>query len=179
MLKKLKYFLNLLRRFRNKKNSKSNISPIPSEIEDSEKIIRAIYSPINLTRNLKNLNNGYFKPQAGRDDISVNRLDFTTPNFLKKLALNFENKENRRNYFGFSLLNAIEIRESKFNIISSPLTEPVENPFHADIKIGHVVTKGKQLPSEISFQIKEMTSKARFYIDPDPAIEIWNGDDLV
>ena len=179
MLKKLKYLLNLSRLFRKKKNGKPKISLIPSKVGDIEKIARAVYSPINLTRNLKKLNNGYYKPQAGRDDISVNRLDFTTPHFLKKLAIKFENKVHRRNYFGFSLLNAIEIRESKFDIVSSPLTEPVKNPFHADIKIGYIVQKGKEMPSEISFQIKNMTLKSRFYIDQNPNVENWHGEKLI
>ena len=179
MLKKLKCLLNLSNLFRNKKKDKDNISLIPSEVDDNERIVRAIYSPINLTKNLKKLNNGFYKPQVGRDDISVNRLEFTTELFLKKLAIKFENKEYRRNYFGFSLLEAFEIRQFKFDIVSSPLKEPIENPFHGDIKIGYLVQRGVELPSEISFQIRKMTLKSRFYIDPNPNVDNWNGEKLM
>ncbi|OBQ52888.1 hypothetical protein JJL45_09095 [Tamlana sp. s12] len=177
MLKRLKNFLNLFKLF-NSKNKNQKIS-LPNKISGTESIIRAVYSPINLHKNGKKLNNSFYKPKAGEDEISVNRLDFTTPIFLKKLAKIFENTSERRSYFGFSLLKASEIEDSGLRTVYSPLAKPVENPYHADIKIDYVVEKGVQLPSEISYKIKNITVKSRFYSDPNPESKEWNGNELI
>ncbi len=179
MLKKPKCLLNIFKRFKIRKTVSAEKNSLPFKIDGEEKILRAVYSPINLTRNKKRLNNGFYKPQAGSDEISVNRLDYTTPTFVKKLALMFENTESRRNYFGFSLLKAFEIREIGFDVVYTPLKEPVENPFHSDIKIGYMVERGVQLPSEVSYKIKKMTEKSRLYKDLDPNSEEWVGDELI
>src|SRR5690554_6621147 len=177
MLQKLKNFLSLFKPSNSKKNISNSL--LPNEISSNEKIIRAVYSPINLHKNGKKVNNNFYKPKAGEDEISVNRLDYTTPIFLKKLAKIFDNPKERRNYFGFSLLKASEIEESDLRTVYSPLKEPIENPFHADIKIDYVVEKGVQLPAEISHKIKKITEKSRFYNDPNPDSKEWNGDGLI
>lgn len=171
MLQKLKNFLNLF------KLSNSKVS-LPNKISSKERIARAVYSPINLHNNGERVNNGFYKPKAGEDEVSVNRLDFTTPVFLKELAKFFESPKNRRSYFGFSLLKASEIESNELRIVYTPLKEPVENLFHADIKIDYVVEKGVQLPAEISYKIKKITEKSRFYRDPNPDFKEWNGEDL-
>ena len=177
MLEKLKNFLNLFK-LSNSKGKDSKVL-VPDKISDEERIIRAVYSPINLHRNGKKVNNSFYKPRAGEDEISVNRLDFTTPMFLKKLAHLFENSSERRSYFGFSLLIASEIEDCKLRTVYSPLKEPIKNPFHADIKIDYVVKRGVQLPAEISHKIKNLTGKSRFYSDPNPDSKEWNGDKLI
>jgi hypothetical protein len=176
MLKRLKNFLNLFKLSNYKdKNLKTSL---PINIHGTEAIIRAVYSPINLHKNGKKVNNSFYKPRAGEDEISVNRLDFTTPIFLKELAKFFENTSERRSYFGFSLLKASEIEESELRTVYSPLTKPVDNPYHADIKIDYVVERGVQPPAEISYKIKNITVKSRFYSDPNPESKEWNGDKL-
>lgn len=177
MLQKLKNFLNLFKLSNSK--HKSLIVSLPNRINGDERIIRAVYSPINLHKNGEKVNNNFYKPRAGKDEISVNRLDFTTPTFLKELAKFFENTSQRRSYFGFSLLKASEIEDSGLRTVYSPLKEPINNPFHADIKIGYVVERGVQLPSEISHKIKNITEKSRFYSDPNPDSKEWNGDKLI
>lgn len=176
MLKKLASFLNISKLFNYKE--KNLETEIPDNIEGNEKIIRAIYSPINLHKKGKRINNSFYKPRAGEDEISVNRLDYTTPFFLKNLAKTFENKENRRNYFGFSVLKSQEINDAGLNIVYSPIENP-RNPFHADIKLGYTVEKNIQLPSEISYKIKKITDQSRLYEDPNPDSKEWNGDILI
>jgi len=179
MLQKLKNFLSLFKLSNPKKKSSNKKIFLPDEISGNEKIIRAVYSPINLHKNGKKVNNSFYKPRAGEDEISVNRLDYTTPVFLKNLAKYFENTKERRSYFGFSLLKSSEIEDSGLRTVYSPLTEPIDNPYHADIKIDYIVEKGVQLPSEISHKIKNITIKSRFYSDPNPESEEWNGDKLI
>lgn len=177
MLQRLKNFLNLFKLSNLKENNSNSLLPL--DFDGNERIIRAIYSPINLHKNLKKVNNSFYKPKPGFDEISVNRLDYTTPEFLKQLAKLFENPIERRNYFGFSLLKSSEIESSGLRTVYSPLKEPVENLFHADIKIDYIVERGVQLPAEISYKIKLITEKARFYNDPNPISKEWHGDDLV
>ena len=179
MLQKLKNFLNLFKLSNTNKKSSNKKIFFPNEISGNEKIIRAVYSPINLHKNGEKVNNSFYKPRAGEDEISVNRLDYTTPVFLKKLAKHFENTKESRSYFGFSLLKASEIEDSGLRTVYSPLSEPIDNPFHADIKIDYVVKKGIQLPSEISHKIKNITTKSRFYSDPNPESIEWKGNELI
>lgn len=152
---------------------------LPEIIGDNEKIIRAIYSPINLHKNKTRLNNNFYRPPADSNEVSVNRFDFTDVVFMKELAKKFQKPESRRIYFGFAMLDALEIRASQLEIIYSPLTEPVINKFHADIIFEHTPKRGEQLPAEVSYKIRELTKKARFYEDPQPEHEDWSGDELV
>lgn len=179
MLQKLKNFLNLFKPSKSKKKSLNKKDLLPNKISGDEKIIRAIYSPINLHKSGKKVNNNFYKPRAGEDEVSVNRLDFTSIIFLKNLAKYFENNKERRSYFGFSILKASEIEDSGLRTVYSPLNEPVSNPFHADIKIDYIVEKGVQLPAEISYKIKNITTKSRFYSDPNPELKEWNGENLI
>ncbi len=165
---------NLLDRFRieipfqNKK--------LPSKVSNSEKIARAVYSPINFKKG--KLNNNFYKPPADSDEISVNRLDYTNPDFLKKLAINFENIEYDRNYFGFSVLNASEIRSLNFDIEYSPIFKPLKNIYHSDIKINYTVEKGVPLPSELRLRLRELNKLSRVYEDRSPSSKQWMGDKL-
>lgn len=152
---------------------------LPEIIADNEKIIRAIYAPINLHKNKQRLNNNFYRPPAGSNEVSVNRFDFTDAIFLKTLAKQFQNPEHRRVYFGFAILDAAEIRANELEVAYSPLTEPVANPYHADILFEHTVKKGEQLPAEVSHKIRQLTQIARFYEDPQADNEDWNGKELV
>lgn len=178
MLKSLqrraKSFLNIFNRFK-----KSQEIPVPNIIESEEKIVRSIFSPVNVTNNNK-LRTNAFKSPGGIDEVSVNRLDFTTPHFCKGLSKKNENPKSKRAYFGLALLKAFEIRDSEAEVISSPILDKADNynPFHSDITVGYVKEKGEQLPAEINYKITLLTNKARFYKDPNPEHTEWSGDDL-
>jgi len=156
------------------KNTISSVN-IPPTIDNKEKIVRNIYSPINLSKNGKKISYNLYKPLAGTDEVSVNRLDYIATSFLKKLAKKNQNKEKGREYYGFSLLKAHKIREHNFNIMYSPIKS---NPFHSDIKIRYIVKKGKPLPPEISSKLKKMILDSKIYIDPAPDVEKWIGEEL-
>lgn len=176
MLQNLKNLLNLFKVFKRKKRK---IKTLPNNINDSEKIARSIFSPVNVTKKGELKANAFRSPPL-IDEVSVNRLDYTNATFLKKLSKQIENPNQKRNYFGFAILNAIEIREhNNADIIYSPISKPIENIFHADIKIGYIKKKGEELPAEISYEIKKMTEKSRFYIDPDLNSEEWLGNKLI
>ena len=60
---------------------KKELPKLPTEISNNERLSRAIFSPINLTAS-GSLKANSFKTPAGKDEVSVNRLDFTTPFFV-------------------------------------------------------------------------------------------------
>ncbi len=174
MLKRLKRFLNIFKCCRIKPGL------LPNQIEDSEKIARSIYSPINVSKDEKSIKANTFKPPAGSEDLSVNRLDYTTLDFCKKGAKKGENPQSKRNYFGIGLLTAKDIRDSDCYIIYSPILKPKKerNLFHSDIKLGFKTIKGQQLPAEIQYKVDQLVIKTRLYKDHNPYSEKWNGPEI-
>lgn len=149
---------------------------LPLLIDNAEKIVRTVYSRINLTK--KNvLKANIFKPPIGSQDISVIRLDYTNVAFCKKKAKKHEKPKSDRSYYGFAILTAAEIRNCEFDVVYSPIKG--ENLFHADIKIGFIPEKGQQLPAQISYKIENLIKLARFYPDPYPKNRKWTGKKLV
>ena len=175
MTKRLKNLLNTFKFFSKRRAT----IKLPNEFEHSEKIARSIFSPINVTKSGELKTNTY-KPPANSDEISVNRLNYANATICKKLSKKIESPTKNRNYFGLAILLVSEIRKSKADIIYSPINHHKENvnPYHSGIKIGFKVKKGEELPSEISYKIKEMTKTSRFYKDPNPQLEEWTGEEL-
>jgi hypothetical protein len=182
MKKILNYFLNLLRQFNKKKKDGSQILQdtidLPFEISDDEKIARFVFSPINVNPKTGKLKTNCYKPPPGFDEISVNRLDYTCADFLKKIALKMQNPN--RNYFGFGIINTVEIRKLQFEINYTPKNELSDyNPYHSDIKIGYTVVSGEELPAQINHKIQQMTTATRLYKDNNPTADIWTGEQLI
>lgn len=176
MVKRLKNFLNLSALFKKKKKA----IYLPEKVDDVEKISRSIFSPINVNKS-NQLKTNAFRSRKDEDEVSVNRLDYTTPNFCKAFSKKIEQPDNNRNYFGLAILSTEEIRNIDADVISSPVKEPKEliNPFHADLTVGYIVKKGEEIPAEISYKVKKITQTARFYKDPNPTDLNWTGNDLI
>jgi hypothetical protein len=149
---------------------------IPPKIDDGEKIVRTIFSPINLSNDLKTLKINAFRPPADSEELSVNRIDYTTADFCKQISKENDKPESIRSYFGFALLYANQIKDSGSDIVYSPL---VNNKFHSDIKIGYTVIRGEQLPAEFNYKIKKLTSLAKLFEDPNPNSDTWDGDEII
>lgn len=160
----MKILKSLLYKFRNPK--------LPEHFEQNEKIPRTIFSPINLNNNKTKIKSNAFKPRVGTDGVSVNRLSFTTMDYIKKLSKEITG-DNDKEYFGFGILKYHEIIECHANVEYTPLDT---NKFHADIKIGFIPQKrGDTLPSEYSQKTKRLAEKAKLYIDPNPGSDKWEG----
>lgn len=171
----------LLNLFRRKKGEDNN--SIPPDFQETEKISRTIFSPINLKANLKLKNNAFTTP-AGMDEVSVNRLDFTTSHFIKKISKMIASPEADRSYYGIAILDVGDIYKCNSSIVYSPnfiqeKSEKVENPYHSDIKIGFVKEQGKPLPAEFNYKVDSMVKLARFYHDKNPESEHWESGDLI
>ena len=168
MLKKLKKYLSSLIFYKRKRDI------IPDEISDEEKIVRSIFSPINIKKD--KLQKNAFRPPVDSDEISVNRLNYTSADFCKKLGKESENPDARRSFFGLGLLYAKKIRDSEADVTYTP--QP-DNKYHADIKIGHVCKRGEPIPTEIQHKIFNLTKQAQLFIDPNPNSNKWEGEDVI
>jgi hypothetical protein len=172
MLKKLKNWLTSLKLF----NKETKVT-LPFVFDNSEKIARSIFSPVNVTKTDELRANAFGSPPE-IDEVSVNRLDYTTPSFCKKLSKKIEQPSHKRTYYGIAILKVNEIEDCDANIVYSPVNLPKDNnvnPFHSDIKVGFRKKRGKELPAEFAFKVKKMAEISRFYKDPDPNTGEWTG----
>lgn len=176
----LKKLLNLFKKEFGAKTISEQISfPVISSLfDDSERIARSVFTPLNIKKD-NSLKNNVFRTPSEIDEVSVNRLEFTNADFVKEISKKIENPERDRTYFGIAILNVHEILFSKCAVVYTPKTEPFSNPFHSDIKVGYVPKRGETLPAEIAYKIDLLSNKARFYIDPNPAVEDWTGSELL
>ncbi len=186
-MKIFKNLLNILRLYR-RQTKNDNIdfeykNSIPYDFLDTEKITRTIFSPINVKRDDTLRNNAFTTPPR-KDEVSVNRLDYTNSNFIKKISKFISNPQKGRNYYGIGVIDVKEIYESDSDIVYTPNKVTInkvtmDNKFHSDIKIGFVKEVGKPLPMKYAYKIEQMVQKARFYKDRNPDSDYWEGSDLV
>lgn len=172
--------------FKKRKKDSINKVEIPDLLNPSfdseERINRSVFSTINLTRSQKLKPNAFQSPK-GFDEVSVNRFEYTSSNFCKKIAKPIENPSVKKLFFGFGIHNHKDIISSGADIIYSPITSgEIINVFHSDIKTGFVVEKGEQPPSRLTEIRRNLADSCRLYVDADPRGEEWKGnnkEDLV
>ncbi|MBF6654764.1 hypothetical protein C3B48_03670 [Flavobacterium columnare] len=161
---------------------------IVEDFRDSDKIARTIFSPFNFKKNKQNLftkatlNKSAFETPPELDEVSVNRLDYTTSDNLKYLSKLIDiPSDDNRNYCGIAIIDVSEIRTVNADIVYTPTyinninIANFPNPFHSDIKIGYVKERGVPLPQEFSYKANKMTEICRYYPDPNPSGDNWNG----
>ena len=108
-------------------------------------------------------------------------MDYTTVGFCKGASKKIEQPQHRRSYFGLAAILAKEIRDTKSDVIYSPILKlkKENNPYHSDIKIGYIPEKGKQLPSEFQEKVNKIAETARLFVDPDPNSANWTGEKIL
>ena len=171
---KLTFLQNIFKLFRRKGKLTKDKQKISDVVLDSERIVRSIFSPLYLHKRKKTLQPIAFKSPRNIDEVSVNRLEFTTPDFCKTISKEIEQPENRKSYFGLAVIKTSEIRDVRAEVVYSPIVNV--NDFHSDIKIGYVLATGEELPAEFQLKIKRMTNLARLYPDMNPDDSKWAGD---
>ena len=155
------------------------IKKIPNWINDREKIVNIVFSPLNFRSNGTLLPNAY-RCKKGNDDLSVNRLDYTTLNSCKRQGLKIEkNAKNIKGkfFFGIALLFAKEIRQIA-NVISSPINGFSGNKAHAEIQTGFVTVAGEAAPSEYLYITDELAKKSRIFKDEDVKSKKWQANNV-
>ncbi len=155
----------------------ANKVDLPKDIYDPEKIVRVLFFPAIVRKNKLSLQPNAYRPQAGKDGVSVMRQSYCTPTFCKRYGKEIQSPENNRAYFGFGLLTAEIIRSFGADIVYTPDIEN-NNPYHADIEIGYIPIQGEQLPSEYKLKVDGMVDAAKLYMDPSPDSNKWEGEDL-
>lgn len=158
--------------------SSSEFESIPEVIDDSEKIARGIYSPINVNPKNNKLKSNAFKPPPGLDEISVNRVDHSTPKFCKMIGKKNESVSKNRIFYGLAILLAKEIKSFGADLVYTPIKSPKtdRNIFHSDIKIGYKPERGKPLPAEYQLIVNNLASTSRFFPDTNPSSEDWTDE---
>lgn len=145
---------------------------VPNEIENNELIIRSIYSPYHYDEKRKRLKTAAFKnPKGG---VSVLRLSFANANFCKKFSLKIHTNEKR--FMGFAVLNVLQLIKNKFIIKAAKQFDACN---HADIFSNYSVQNNDPAPTELNILLHNLIKEARFYKDPSPQIENWEGEELV
>lgn len=148
---------------------------IPQTINESEEIVRVLLSPIHINK-IDEIKPYAFQPPANSEDISVNRLSYTSLNICKKQGLIMQNERNL--FWGLGIVSVKNIKQVGFDVAYSPIqnhSQYADNLAHADIKIGYMKKEGEPLPIDITLKIKELIKLTRLEKDPNPNLELWNG----
>lgn len=156
----------------------ANKVDLPNDIDDPEKIVRVLFHPSMVTKDKQRLRPNAYRPQAEKSGVSVMRQSYCTPTFCKQHGKKIQSPKNNRAYFGFGLLTAEKIRSFGADIAHTPDIKN-NNPYHADIEIGYILTKGEQLPAEYQLKVDRMVKAAKLYIDPSPHRNKWKGEGLI
>jgi len=177
---KLKKYLNLFSCYKKTNTTTKDTNNLPSHIGGQEKIVRSIFSPKNISKSSGTILPNAYRTRSEKDEVSVNRLDYTDANYCKKISKTIEQPNYKKNYFGFGIHAAIDIRNTQSNVVYSPILEPKEkfNIFHSDIKIGIIPEKGKQLPGQFQKKVNDLAKCARLYVDPNPESLNWDEQEL-
>jgi hypothetical protein len=147
---------------------------IPNVLEEDEKLVRLIFSPFHIDKkNPSKLTPNAFRPPSGIDEVSVNRLFYTTADACKQHAKSM-NSDNKT-FFGLASIRYTAVLESNAFARVSKLDN---NPSHADIYFGVILQKGEPAPAEINLALKELAAKARYFPDPNIVSGAWLGEDI-
>lgn len=165
---KLIELLNIFRFFRKRVGGKD----VPINFSESERIVRSVFSPVNLNRAGTRLLPNAFRSPPGIDEVSVNRLSYADTDFCKRHGKSIENPEAKRSFFGLALLYVKQIIATNSTIDYTPKPD---NIYHSDIRIGFVSKKGQQLPPEFQKKVKELAQESQLFIDNNPSSGSWDG----
>lgn len=156
------------------------IKSVPKEIKKDEKIVKVVFNPLNI--NAK----GNVKPNAYRvktDDLSVNRLNYTTLNYCKRQGVLLDKMSKPgfkdKNFYGIALLFASEIR-NQAEIFYKPIFWPIKdtNKAHAEIQVGYSTLRGAgQVSSaQYNYATDELAKMSRLYIDDKDNLKKWKSE---
>lgn len=147
---------------------------VPDSFEEDEKLIRIIFSPFHIDKkDATKITHTAFRPPPEIDEVSVNRLNFTTATFCKQQgkAMNSATKT----FCGLASIRHSAIIQSGASV---RISKQPDNPSHADIYFGILLKKGESAPAEMNLVLKNLARSARFYPDVNLDSTIWEGGDI-
>lgn len=146
---------------------------LPLDIDDTEKLIRAIICPFHLKRGTLKVKSAAFKSAPGTDDVSVMRHSYLGSNVCKQKAKAI-GAASPGDYIGLAVLTAAAIREAGSTVHDSRK----EYMGHAHISHGFVAVAHEPYPPQISRAIDALLAKTKYHPDPDPESDYWAGATL-
>jgi hypothetical protein len=154
---------------------------LPFEIDDTEVIVRAIFSPFRVDSQNKKLKLGAFDPTPGTDDISVMRSSILGAQWCKRKAREFEDPTHKKTFRGFAVLSVRAVRAETFQVVDSRRNNFIG---HGDIKTGIVnPPKGVARPPEELARsrdhCKKLVQLSTYRADPFPEDRRWQGEQLI
>lgn len=155
-----------------------DLGAIPSYTHDLERIVRFIFSPINVNKSGK-LKANAFKSPVSIDEVSITRFNYCDEDFCKAIALKIQSP--KRKFYGLGLLIAKEPRDLGAEVIASPIKEHKifpDNPAHGDIVIGYVRQEGEEYLAEFQYIVDELAATCRLFPDADVESQQWTGEEL-
>lgn len=149
---------------------------IPNTVEDKERLVRIIYSPMNFNEKTGELKDNAFKSPIMKDEVSVLRLDYTSADFCKKHGVRNSDPTKKRAYFGtLAVILAQQVRTVGADVIATPKTDLL---MHADIIYGHVAEAHENYPPELLHKVRQLKKLAKTFVEVDPDATNWTGTDL-
>lgn len=146
---------------------------LPIEIAPGEVIVRAIKTPYHYDEKKKRLKPFAFRPQAGRDDVSVMRKRHLGNDGCKDKAVEIAAKT----YIGLAALCSEEVIAAKASVVDSR-----EGLFlgHAQIEQGTPAPlSGQTADPDLIERWKALADTARYYQDSEPQSPGWHGPDII
>jgi hypothetical protein len=155
-------------------------SNIPTEIANTEIIIRAVVYPYHVNDRGK-LKIEAFEPPFETDKVSVMRGDYLSASRCKQIAkerVQDLTKQPPKVYAGLATIQATSIRHAGAGIDYTP----EEFDGHADIRIGFTRKRGEPLDPEpnriYKERLKALLKAALYFSDPAPQAADWTGGEL-
>jgi hypothetical protein len=150
---------------------------LPTEIDDTETIVRIILSPYHIKKDKKSLTPQAFRPKHGTDDVSVVRQSHMGSEFCKKKGLELQ-KSPQPIYSGLAVIKASAIKSCGSEIHDSREVYCG----HAHISHGIVLEPNEPLAAEKNMMItdrcKALIALTTYHPDPSPASPDWTGPAL-
>lgn len=149
---------------------------LPLNIEDGEKIVRAIMCPSHV-KNGK-LKPAAFRSKAGTDDVSVIRHTHMASDFCKEKAQEIAANSHVNDYAGLAVLTAGSIRQTGSEVHDSR----EEFCGHAHISHGIVLPPGEPPESEsfvlVTERCRDLLKVTIYHADLNPMAQGWSGPEI-
>ena len=154
---------------------------IPIAVADDERIVRAVFSPMNVKNN--QIKRNFYEPPIPTDELSVMRWEYLGAKASKARAKKIQNPAKGRTYHGLAAFRVGKIRVDDISVVDS------RNQFcgHADVHFKIAALKQRRekneaLPALDGKRLKELQDHliacSKYYPDPNPARTNWAGGPL-
>ena len=148
---------------------------LPIEIDDDEKIVRAILCPAHVKPGSKDIRHQAFRSRPGTDEVSVIRHSYMGSDFCKRKGKEIEAGWPKNAFVGLAVTLASAIRNS-----GSSVHDSREEYFgHAHISHGFILPANEPPPPELNLKLtdrcKTILSSVTYHADPNPSSAGWTG----